>query len=69
LQEEEEEIVVTFVTEQAQPSSKLGEAPQTLENYRYHHMENYLRETGMQKPSGQVGAALIFPQRELLVTH
>jgi hypothetical protein len=28
-------------------------------------MENYLRETGMQKPSGQMGAALIFPQREL----
>jgi hypothetical protein len=34
--QKEEEIVVTFVTEQAQPSFMLAEAPETLEKYRYH---------------------------------
>jgi hypothetical protein len=33
LQEKEE--IVTYVAEQAQPSSMLGEAPWTLEKYKY----------------------------------
>jgi hypothetical protein len=32
-------------------------------------LENYLRQAGIQMPSGHKGVAVLFPQRKVLVTH
>jgi hypothetical protein len=55
--------------QQAQPGSKLGKALQNLGIYGSCQFRNYLKETGLQKPSDQEGTALFFPQRKVLITH
>jgi hypothetical protein len=55
--------------QQAQSGSKFGKALQNLGKYGSCQIRNYLRETGLQKPSDQEGAALFFPQRKVLIAH